>query len=107
MSPATSPPNLPPFSHFPYCLNFRKRGYPLGAGIHQAVEFKVAGENETNGGSRFSSRSMGVEVAIEPESNRARYSYLCPKLKLINKKKRREKRKKEEKGRVLTHKGII
>jgi hypothetical protein len=37
----------------------------------------------------------------------ARYSYLCPKLKLINKKKRREKRKKEEKGRVLTHKGII
>jgi len=37
----------------------------------------------------------------------ARYSYLCPKLKLINNNKRREKRKKEEKGRVLTHKGII
>ena len=32
------------------------------------------------------------------------YSYLCPKLKLINNKKRREGRKK---GRVLTYKGII
>jgi len=38
---------------------------------------------------------------------RAHYSYLCPKLKLINKKKRREEGKKEEKGRDLTYKGII
>ena len=37
----------------------------------------------------------------------AHYSYLCPKLKLINIKKKREERKKEEKGRDLTYKGII
>jgi len=38
---------------------------------------------------------------------KAHYTYLCPKLKLINNKKRREERKKEEKRRVLTYKGII
>ena len=44
-----------------------------------------------------------VVIIVDP----AHYSYLCPKLKLINKKKRREERKKGERGRVLTHKGII
>jgi hypothetical protein len=39
--------------------------------------------------------------------SRARYAYLCPKLKIINKKKKKKGEEKREKRRVLTYKAII
>ena len=70
------PSPIPPsFSHFPYGLNVRKKGdLPISLGSGEGhpsggrVQGRtwVAGENETDGGSRFSSQSMGVEAAIEP-----------------------------------------